>query len=226
MTSTWTGLTVSCALGLLFAAGPAPRQTTNPKYHAAAVSQAGFIPFPMNTNTPGFVSVDVLVTSNGIPQDVIVVRDLPPLTSGVVNAVRGWHYTPATLNGDSVPGIVPIAVAFNPFNPSGVGLPAQDLQAPQAQVVSNFQPPALVHANYANYPPNTVASGTVVLKIHIDTIGRVHQVTVVHGKDVLNAASIRAVATWQFTAAIYNGKPVPAGVIVAFVYAPPEEGTR
>lgn len=226
MRSTWTGLMVTGALGLLCAASPAAGQTNTPKYHAAAVSQAGVIPFPMNANTPGFVSVDVLVTSNGMPQDVLVVRDLPPLTSGVVNAVRGWHYNPATLNGDAVPGVVPIAVAFNPFNPSGVGLPAQNLQPPQAQAVSNFQPPALVQANYANYPPNTIASGTVVLKIHIDTTGRVHQATVVHGKDVLNAASIKAVSTWQFTAAMYNGKPVPADAVVAFVYAPPEQGTR
>jgi TonB family protein len=226
MRSTWTGLAVSCSLGLLFVHGPVPGQTTAPKYHAAAVSQAGFIPFPMNTQTPGFVSVDVLVTSNGMPQDVVVVRDLPPLTSGVVGAVRGWQYTPATLNGDAVPGIVPIAVAFNPYNPSGVGLPGLSLQPPQAKVVSNFQPPGLVQASYANYPPNTVVSGTVVLKVGIGTVGRVHEVTVVQGIDALDTPSINAAKTWQFTPAMYKGKPVPADVIVAFVYAPPQAGTR
>lgn len=225
MRSTWTSVTAA-ALALLLAGSLAIAQTATPRYHAAAVSQAGTIAFPLNTRAPGFVSVDVLVTSNGTPQDVVVVRDLPPLTGAVVSAVRGWSYTAATANGDAVPGSVPIAVAFNPYNPSGVGLPAQSLQPAQAQVVNNFQPPGLVQASYAIYPPNTVTAGTVVLKVRVGSSGRVHDVTVLQGIDALNSASINAAKTWQFTPAMYQGKAVRAEVIVAFVYAPPQEGTR
>jgi TonB family protein len=225
MRSTRTGVSAACALGLLFVGGSVSGQAV-PKYHAAEVSQAGSIAFPLNTRTPGFVSVDAIVASNGMPQDVVVVRDLPPLTAAVVSAVRGWQYAAATVDGSAVAGIVQIAVAFNPYNPSGVGLPAQSLQPPQAQVVSNFQPPGLVQANYANYPPNAVVSGTVVLKVRIGSSGHVHSVAVVQGKDALNSASINAVKTWQFTPAMYKGKSVPADMIAVFVYAPPEEGTR
>jgi len=226
MRATWAGVAGICSLGVLFISNPVSAQITSAKYHAAGVSQAGTIPFPLNAHTPGFVSVDVILTSNGTPQDVVVVRDMPPLTGAVVNSVRGWHYAPATVSDDGVPGIVSITVAFNPFNPSGVGLPAQTLQPPQAQVVSNFQSPHVVQANYAVYPPNTVASGTVVLKVHVGSTGRVHAVTVVRGKNPLNAPSISAARNWQFTPAMYKGNAVSADVIVVYVYAPPEEGTR
>jgi TonB family protein len=225
MRATWSSA-AAVALGLLSLGSLAIGQTTTPKYHAAVVSQAGTVPFPLNTRTPGIVSVDVAVSSSGAAQNVVVVRDLPPLTAAVVSAVKGWSYTAATANGDSVSGIVPIAVAFNPYNPSGVGLPAQSLQPAQAQVVSNFQPPGVVQASYANYPPNTVASGTVVLKVHVSSSGRVHDVSVVQGIDALNAASITAAKTWEFSPAMYKGKPVSAEVVIAFVYAAPQEGTR
>jgi TonB family protein len=226
MRATRAGLAGTCALGILLISNPVSAQTTETKYHAAGVSQAGTIAFPLNTKTPGFVSVDALVTSNGMPQDVVVVRDTPPMTGAVVSSVRGWHYTPATVNDHAVPGIVPITVAFNPFNPSGVGLPGQSLQPAQVQVVSNFQPPHVVQASYANYPPDTVTSGTIVLKVRVGSSGRVHDVTVIRGKDALNAPSISAARNWQFTPAMYKSKAVAADVIVAFVYAPPEAGTR
>jgi len=201
-------------------------QSTAPKYHQATVSQAGGIPYPINAQQPGFVSLDVLVDTRGAVQNVIVVRDVPPLTAAAENAVKTWQFTPATLNGDAVAGIVRVNVAFNPFNPSGVGLPGGPLQPAQARVVADFQPPGLLKAGYAVYPPNTVAYGTVVLDVKVGSDGSVRDVTVNLGKDSINTPSINAAKTWQFTPATFQGKTLAANTVVVFVFAPPQANTR
>ncbi|MGB7435120.1 MAG: energy transducer TonB [Candidatus Acidiferrum sp.] len=213
-------------LGLWMMAIAPSGQAQQPKYHGAGVSQTSGIAYPINAQQPGFVSLDALVSSNGLLQSIVVVRDVPPLTDAAQGAVKSWQFTAATLDGNGVPGLVRVNVVFNPYNPSGVGLPGESLQPPQAEVVSDFQPAGLVKANYAVYPPNTVVAGSVVLKIHVSAQGKVSNVAVLRGKDPLNAPSITAAKTWVFTPAMYKGKSVGSDVIVVFVYASPEAGTR
>jgi len=199
---------------------------SEPKYHPAKIANAGGIPYPINAQAPGFVSLDVLVTTSGAVQDVIVVRDVPPFTAAAQSAIKSWQFTPSTLNGDAVPGIVHINVVFNPFNPAGVGLPGMPLSPPQAKVAADFRPPGLQNANYAVYPPNTVTYGTVILDVKVGTDGSVRDVSVLRGKDAINSPSIDAAKHWQFTPATYKGKPITADSFVVFVYPPPQAGTR
>ena len=195
-------------------------------YHAAGVAQAGSIPYPMNSQAPGFVTLDVSVDPSGAVQNVMVVRDVPPLTAAAQGAVKNWQFTPATADGQAAPGVVPVDVAFNPYNPSGVGLPGESLQPPNTTVSGDFQPAGLVKASYAAYPPNTVASGTVVMMLRVESDGSVHRQRVLRGKGVLVDAATAAVKTWGFTPATYKGAAVGADVAVAFVFAPPQAGTR
>ena len=51
------------------------------KYHAAGIAQAGDIAYPINSQAPGFVTLDVSVDASGAVQGVAVVRDVPPLTT-------------------------------------------------------------------------------------------------------------------------------------------------
>jgi outer membrane biosynthesis protein TonB len=201
-------------------------QTSVGKYHAAGIAQASDIGFPVNAKTPGFVSLDVSVDANGGLQSIAVVRDLPPFTDAVVGAVKTWQFTPAMLDGQGLPGTVSVDVAFNPYNPSGVGLPGLSLQPAAATVPGNFQPVGLTKANYAKYPPNTVVSGSVVLQVHVGSGGEVHGVVAVRGKGILIGAATAAVKSWGFSPAMYKGKAVPADVVAAFVFAPPEAGTQ
>ena len=195
-------------------------------YHAASVAQAGGIPYPINSQAPGFVTLDVSVDASGAVQEVAVVRDVPPLTAAAQGAVKNWQFTPATVDGQTAPGAVPVDVAFNPYNPSAVGLPGESLQPPTSTVSGDFQPAGLVKANYAVYPPNTVASGTVVMVVRVGSDGSVHRVRVLRGKAVLTDAATAAVKTWGFTPATYKGSAVGADVTVAFVFAAPQAGTR
>lgn len=201
-------------------------QAPEPKYHAAKLTQAGSIAYPINAQQPGFVSVNVSVGSDGSAQQVTVVQDTPPLTNAVQTALTSWQFTPATFNGRTVPGIVAVDVAFNPFNPSGVGLPGQTFQPPAAAANGDYQPAVWQNGSYASYPANTVASGTVVLQVHISASGQVSKVLVLRGKGVLSDPSVAAAKSWSFAPATYKGKAVASDVAVAFVFAAPQAGTR
>jgi outer membrane biosynthesis protein TonB len=201
-------------------------QSLPEKYHPAKVAQASDIPYPLNTRTPGFVTLDVILDSSGKVQNTIVIRDVPPLTDAVQNSVKNWQFSPAMETGQAVNGVVQVNVAFNPFNPSGVGLPGAPLQSPDSTGGGNFQPANLQTASYAIYPPNTVAYGTVVLQLRVGSDGKVHKVTPIGGKAELSTPSIAAAKTWTFSPATYKSKAVGSDVVVVFVFAPPQAGTQ
>jgi outer membrane biosynthesis protein TonB len=213
-------------LGAALFATVAWAQSGAEKYHAAKVVQASDIPYPLNTRTPGIVTLDVILDSSGKVQNTVVIRDVPPLTDAVQTSVKNWQFSQATENGQAVNGLVQINVAFNPFNPSGVGLPAAPLQPPGSNGGGTFHPASLQSASYAIYPPNTVAYGTVVLQLRVGSDGKVHKVTPIGGKEELSTPSITAAKTWGFSPATYKGKSVGSDVVVVFVFAPPQAGTQ
>jgi TonB family protein len=197
------------------------------KYHSAGLAMAGDIAYPLDSRTPGFVTVDVSLDASGAVQNVTVIRDVPPLTAAVQSAVNAWHFTPATLDGQSVPGLLRVDVAFNPYNPSGVGLPGESLQPSSGSASGDFQPPQLLKANYANYPPNTVAYGTVAMQAHVGSDGKVHSVGVVRGKvGALAGAATKAAKSWSFAPATYKGQQTSSDIAIVFVFASPQAGTR
>lgn len=221
MTRHWVAVS-----GVLLFATVAWAQSTGEKYRAAKVAQASDIPYPLNTRTPGFVTLNVIVDSSGTLQKTMVVRDVPPLTDAVQNSVKTWQFSPAMESGQPVNGVVQVNVAFNPFNPSGVGLPGAPLQPPDSNGGGDFHPANLQSASYATYPPNTVAYGTVVLQLHVGSDGKVHKVASIGGKAELSTPSIAAAKTWGFSPATYKSKPVASDVVVVFVFAPPQAGTQ
>jgi len=197
------------------------------KYHAAGLAMAGDIAYPMSSRAPGFVTLDVSVSASGAAQGVTVVRDSAPLTAAAESGINSWQFTPATADGQTVAGVVRVDVAFNPYNPSGVGLSGESLQPSTGGAGGDFQPAKVLKANYANYPPNTVAYGTIVMQVHVSSDGQIHRVSVVSGKiGGLVGAATKAVKTWSFAAATYKGQAVGSDVVVAYVFASPQAGTR
>jgi TonB family protein len=127
---------------------------TGNSYHGARVGHTGEVTYPMNSGTTGIVTLDVSVDATGTVQNVRVVRNVPPLTSAAQSAVRSWQFTPALVNGQAAAGTVRVNVVFNPFNPSGVGLPGASLQPANSNGESmsgDFQPAQVTAASYATY---------------------------------------------------------------------------
>jgi len=196
------------------------------KFVAPKLVSAGEISYPMNSNSPGIVTLQVHLDGNANIQSVQVVRDVPPLTSAAQAAVQGWSFTAATQNGNGIPSSIPVTAMFNPFNPAGVALPSPGLGPAGNAASAPYIPAQVTSATYATYPPNSVAFGTVVLDVKIGSGGSVKNVTVVHGVAALTGSAITAVRTWGFGPATRNGKAVESHIVVAFVFPSPAAGTQ
>jgi TonB family protein len=215
-------LLVTLALAL-----SAPAQTGS-KYQSVTLVTAGDIAYPPQARTSGMVTLDVTVDSSGAVQSVRATRDVPPLTKAARDAVHQWKFHNATRNGQAVPGVIRVNVVFNPFNPSDVSIPNKPLPPPEsasANATGAFQPPDVKSADYAVYPPNTVASGAVILDLQISPDGALQSTKLLRGTEPLSSASLKALNDWQFTPATYEAKPVASHEIVAFVFVRPEIGT-
>ena len=87
------------------AGGRVPRliRDIKPQYTAAA----------MSARAEGSVKLEALVGTDGTVRAVRVSRSLDPgLDLNAVAALRGWKFTPGTLNGVPVPVIVEVEMEF------------------------------------------------------------------------------------------------------------------
>jgi TonB family protein len=201
---------------------------TDSKYEGVSLVTASDVAYPPEARSAGMVTLDVTVDSSGAVQTVQAARNVPPLTKAAEDAVRQWKFHPATKGDQPVSGIIRVNVVFNPFNPSDVSIPNKPLPPPEgtaANAAGVFRPPDVKSAGYAVYPPDTVASGAVVLDIQLSEDGSVQEVSTLRGVDRLAAASSKALRNWQFTPAAYEGKPIASHEVVVFVFVRPEIGT-
>lgn len=200
---------------------------SGPAFVAPGISSAGNIAYPSNVATPGIVTLMATLDSSGNAQNLDVLRDLPSLTSVASAAVKGWGFTPASLDGQAVPSVLPISVVFNPFNPGGVGYSSQNISISQwvAGASGEYMPPQITAASYATYPALSVSAGAVVLDVVVGSSGKVAKVHVVHGVQSLTPQATKAVKTWAFSAATFQGTPISSHMVIAFVFPSPGTGS-
>ena len=203
-------------------------QGAGENYHEARVAHASAIAFPVNSAVTGIVTLGVSVDTTGTVQSVTVIRDVPPLTAAAKVGVQNWTFSPAMKNGKALAGDVRVHVVFNPFNPGDTGIGGGGGASGGSGNGSSgdFQPAQLQTASYAQYPVNTVASGTVVVLFKVDASGTVQDTKVIKGAGPLAGAATQAVKSWGFAPAAYKGTAVRSVVPVAFVFASPAMGTR
>ena len=194
---------------------------------APGLSSAGDIAYPTNVASPGIVTLMVNLDNSGNVQNLEVLRDVPALTSVASAAVKTWGFTPAALSGQSVASVIPVSVVFNPFNPAGVGTLSQTISLSQAMpsAAAGYNPPQITAATYATYPVNSTATGAVVLDVKIATSGNIDKVRVVHGIPSLTPQATKAVKTWTFNAATYQGTAISSHMVIAIVFPSPGTGS-
>lgn len=192
-----------------------------PQYVPPDILSASNIPYPVDTLAVGAVSLLLNLDSNAQIQNMQILRDFPSLTSSVQDAVTTWTFRPAVLKGNSVPSEIPLTVIFNIFNPAG-GAASQSLVLAPAQPTipdaSQFTPPQITQASFANYPAASVAQGTVVLDVTVGRAGQPKQIRVINDVPPLTQQAVIAVKTWEFNAATIHGQPIAAQIVIAFVF--------
>jgi TonB family protein len=95
------------------------------------------------------------------------------------------------------------------------------LSARGQKAPADFQPPQVISTVEPSYPANTVAGGTVVLKVTIGASGEIEGVHVLQEASGFTQQAIEAVRKWKSKPASLDGKPIMASMPVAFSFSQP-----
>jgi len=88
-----------------------------------------------------------------------------------------------------------------------------------------YQPPEVISASETLFPMDLgVPGGTVVLKVSLDSQGKIVASEVEHDIQRLGAIAQSSVKTWQFKPAARDGEASPSEMTVAFAFVPQNFG--
>lgn len=105
-------------LAMTITAGPAQQAGRHgtPRFDPPTVTTVTEAVYPLQSIASGTVVLEVSLDDGGKITDVRVVRGIPSLTESAEQAVQGWKFQPARLNGKPVSSKVPVAFSFVPPN--------------------------------------------------------------------------------------------------------------
>ena len=207
-------------LTAIFLFGAASWAMARAKYIAAEVTAAdNFMP-PWNSTASGIVVLDVSMDATGALVGVDVLRELPPLSNSAKSAVQSWQFKPASAGSGPQPSdllaifVMPPAVSFTTY-PSFPSLP------PKAGSISGYVLSGIVSASYAQYPVNSVVSGSVVIQVTVGANGKATAWQTVRALDPCTCFALEAAKKWRFRAATLDGQPVASKIAIDFIFRPP-----
>jgi TonB family protein len=194
-----------------------------PVFKSSHVVSARDVPYPAQSIAIGTVELEVTVSENGKVENVLPVREIDSLTEAATDSVRNWQFTSASLDGRPIQSRTTVAVTFNPaaIPAANVPLPPFSLRARSRDDALPPNPVDVLASSFPQYPINSVASGTVVLRVAISETGKVDKTVVTRRIPALTTPAMRALEEWKFKAAELDGKPVRASVALAFVFRQP-----
>ena len=185
------------------------------------VVTAGEIRYPPDSIASGIVTLSIDLDAAGQIRNVQVLRDIPSLTDPAVLAVKSWTFTPGKLEGKPVASSLNASVVFNPGTLQTHDLTLAPLQPTAPPNPPGCLPPEIATASYANYPMNSVATGTVVLDATIGKSGEIKRLLPIRSVPSLTSPAISAVKTWTLKAGTFHGKAITSKLIIACVFRPP-----
>jgi TonB family protein len=177
--------------------------------------------YPPSTTAGGVVVLDLSLTEKGQLTETGALHDIPALTAAAAAAVQTWKFKPASATDMSIPSAMTVAFVYRPpvsiWNP-----PPFSAALPNPSSSTNAAIPAgVLSVAYADYPPDSVASGAVIVQVALDTSGKIDDMKILRGMGDLNRFALAAAKDWKFQAAQFQGEAVKSNVVIAFVFAPP-----
>ncbi len=147
--------------------------------------------YPVGVVNGGTV-VAIMHVSGGKVRGVDVSSGEEPFRDSVLKALGGWSF-PAPESGDFL-----TVVNFRTPNLFATGSPSRKVD-PVKPADGLAYPEMVIEPAY---PANSLGEGSVVLKVTIDTGGKVAKVGVVQGQGDLTDSCIAAVRKWKFAPAL------------------------
>ena len=216
----------SLCLGLialtLRIAGPAiSAQSSGPKFTPPELTAAGDMNYPIDSVASGVVEVAIRLDGAGSITGTDVLRDIPSLTASVLLAIPHWTFQPATLNGKGIDSTVVASIVFNPKD-YGVGGAKTPVPGKEFKVLtpdtSGFVPPKMITPAWAQFPPDSVVQGAVILDGQVSAEGRLTDVVTIWHIRSLTDTSIEAAKQWTFSPATLNGTRIAACEVIGYVF--------
>jgi TonB family protein len=205
--------------------GPASPQQT---YKPPAVASAGDVYVPYQVVVDGLFVLDVSLGDDGAIQKVDSLRDPGAMLGSAKTSVRSWKFQPASKGSSSAPSRMTVSFLYRP--PTGglsSAVPPKDFSPvlppdqPESSEHDNYVPVGVLSFAYPEYPVNSVASGSVVVQLTVDSSGEVKGVDFLHRMEGFNSFVSEALKKWRFQAATFNGKPITSKTVIAFAFQPP-----
>jgi TonB family protein len=196
-------------------------------YSPPEVTSAGDAYAPYNVILDGLFVLDVSIGDDGSIQGIEALRNPGAMLGDVKSAVQNWKFQPALESRKARACRMTVAFVYRPTNYLGFGgAQVKDFtpvipSAPSGDGSEDSSPVGILSFAYADYPINSVASGSVLLQATVDSAGDVKNVNVLHGMASFNRFAQEALKNWRFGAATVHGSPVTSKITVAFIFQPP-----
>lgn len=192
------------------------------QFKAAEVLSVSPVKVPFFCRAGGTVVLNIATDETGKAEQVNVIHGVSCLTKLALDSVKDWTFSPATLDGDPIESVVPVAITFRP---QGLLTDRVAISSPSTPVGAGaeeqmFLPAEVTHGVYPHYPDNSVVSGTVVMEAKLNEEGRMLGVRTLLDVPPLGNVSRSVLDEWRFEAATYDGYPVPSRIVLAFVLQP------
>jgi hypothetical protein len=170
---------------------------------------------PSKTAETGLVILSASVDSTGIPACIEVVQGASPFIEPALVAVRQWTFDTKNIK---TPADVTIAMLFRarttlPDRPSLFDMPCEPSSTDGPPTPSTIVDPG--------YPIESIAEGSVILQLQIDSSGIVQRTDVIREVPSLTSSATCAVSQWRFLPAKRNGKAVPGTAVAVISFLSP-----
>jgi TonB family protein len=211
---------------ILFSAIVISSGVADQTYVPPAVTSAGdvYIPYENQIITDGLFVLDVGISEAGEIQQIEALRNPGSMVEAAKRSLRSWKFQPASENGKPIASRLTVAFLQPPTVYIGVRpVPPKDFVPviPPDQSGSEFVPVGILSFDYSDYPVNSVAWGSVVLRVTVGSAGDVKNVSLLHSMPGFNDFALHALKRWRFRAATFQGKPVTSDTVVAFIFQTP-----
>jgi len=145
--------------------------------------------YPPNAVAGGTVVAALKIAAGAVERIEILQADAP-FAHPVQAALSGWRFTPGT-------EAALVVVNYRTANLYSVGSPSHSIKA--AKTVGGLPYPRTVIE--PPYPPNSLAEGSVVLRLAVDRNGSVARIRVLQGLGDFTSACAATVRQWRFAPA-------------------------
>ncbi len=176
-------------------------------------------PYPPQALFGGEVVLDAQIDLNGKLADVRVVTGGAPFLDTVLSAIQTWSFSPARLDGHAVEARIGIVFQFPQSFLPGVTSKEHRYEEPLANAPERGALPVVTVE--PDYPPTSIAEGSVVLDELVDQQGQIISTSVLRNVESLSAPTVAASHRWQFVPGKQGGVKTDSEVIVVVTFRRP-----